>query len=106
MNASSNSALFANRMFMINEKDVVNDVKSLDRQAIGQIYDKYFPEVYRYVLYRINDATRAEDIAGDVFLRFVEAVRDGNGPQTNLKAWLIATASHIVADQFRREYRA
>jgi RNA polymerase sigma-70 factor (ECF subfamily) len=105
MNAISNSALFANRIAMINEKDVINDVKTLDRQAIGQIYDQYFSEVYRYVMYRIGDTTLAEDIAGDVFLRLVEAVQAGKGPQTNLKAWLIATASHIVADQFRKEYR-
>jgi RNA polymerase sigma-70 factor (ECF subfamily) len=106
MNTTSNSTLFANRMAMITEKDVINDVKNLDRQAIGQIYDKYFSEVYRYVLYRIGDTTLAEDIAGEVFLRLVEAARTGKGPQTNLKAWLIATASHIVADQFRKEYRA
>jgi RNA polymerase sigma-70 factor (ECF subfamily) len=105
MNAISNSALFVNRIAMINEKDVINDVKNLDRQAIGQIYDKYFSEVYRYVLYRIGDTVLAEDIAGDVFLRLVEAAQTGKGPQTNLKAWLIATASHIVADQFRKEYR-
>jgi RNA polymerase sigma-70 factor (ECF subfamily) len=106
MNAISNSALFANRIAMINEKDVINDVKNLDRQAIGQIYDKYFSEIYRYVLYRMGDTAQAEDIAGDVFLRLVEAVQTGKGPRTNLKAWLIATASHIVADQFRKEYRA
>lgn len=106
MNAISNSALFANRIAMINEKDVINDVKKLDRQAIGQIYDQYFSEVYRYVLYRTGDTTLAEDIAADVFLRLVEAVQAGKGPKTNLKAWLIATASHIVADQFRKEYRA
>lgn len=104
-NAISNSALFANRIFMINEKDVINEFKNFDGQAIGQIYDKYFSEVYRYVLYRVSDTTLAEDIAGDVFLRLVEAVQAGKGPQTNLKGWLIATATHIVADQFRKEYR-
>jgi RNA polymerase sigma-70 factor (ECF subfamily) len=98
-------ALFANRKFMINEDDVLCDVKNLDRQAIGQIYDKYFSEVYRYVLYRMGDASLAEDIAGDVFLQLVEAAQTGKGPKTNLKAWLMATATHMVADQFRRKYR-
>jgi RNA polymerase sigma-70 factor (ECF subfamily) len=105
MNTTRNSTLFANRMAMITEKDVINDVKNLDQQVIGQIYDKYFSEVHHYVLYRIGDIALAEDIAGDVFLRLVEAAQAGKGPRTNLKAWLIATASHIVADQFRKEYR-
>jgi len=105
MHAIGNAALIANRTFMINETDVINNIKNLDRKTIGQIYDQYFPEVYRYVLYRINDTTLAEDIAGDVFLELVEAAGAGKGPQTNLKGWLIATASHMVADQFRKEYR-
>lgn len=106
MNTAINDpAFFVNRIVMINEDDVLRDVKNLDRQAIGQIYDKYFSEVYRYVLYRMGDASLAEDIAGDVFLQLVEAAQTGKGPKTNLKAWLLATATHMVADQFRREYR-
>lgn len=105
MNTTSNPTLLTNRIFMHNEKDSIHDGKKLDQQAIGQIYDKYFSEVHRYVLYRMGDAALAEDIAGDVFLRLVEAAQVGKGPQTNLKGWLMATASHIVADQFRKEYR-
>jgi len=90
---------------MNNDKHAIDGLKDLDRQSIGQIYDQYFSEVYRYVLYRIGDAVLAEDIAADVFLRLVEASQTGKGPQTNLKGWLIATASHIVADQFRKKYR-
>jgi RNA polymerase sigma-70 factor (ECF subfamily) len=69
------------------------------------IYDQYFSEVYRYVLYRIGDQTLAEDIASDVFVRLLEAVQAGNSPRTNLKGWLIGTASHAVTDHLRRKYR-
>lgn len=91
--------------FMINDEQAINGLKSLDRQVIGAIYDQYFSEVYRYAYYRVGDAVQAEDIASDVFLRLVEAAQAGKGPQTNLKGWLIGTASHIVADQFRKKYR-
>lgn len=77
----------------------------INAQAIGVIYDEYFPEIYRYALYRISDETLAEDIASDVFIRLLEAVKAGRAPQTNLKGWLIATASHIVTDQLRKKYR-
>ena len=76
-----------------------------DSQVIGAIYDKYFAEVYRYVRYRLNDAHAAEDIASEVFVRFLEALRHRRGPQTNLRAWLISTAAHIVTDHLRRSYR-
>lgn len=79
--------------------------KIINAQTIGVIYDEYFPEIYRYALYRIGDELLAEDIASDVFIRLLEAERQGRGPQTNLKGWLIATASHIVTDHLRKKYR-
>lgn len=87
------------------EQNELEDLKRLDPQAISAAYDRYFPEVYRFVRYRLNDEKLAEDIAGDVFVRLLEASRAGRGPQINLKAWLIATASHIVIDHLRKSYR-
>ena len=92
-------------MLLINESRALDGLQNLDQQSIGAIYDKYFSEIYRYVLYRIGDPTLAEDIASDVFVRLLEAVQNGHSPQTNLKGWLIGTASHAVTDHFRRKYR-
>jgi RNA polymerase sigma-70 factor (ECF subfamily) len=83
----------------------LNRLRELDAKTIGAVYDQYFSEVYRYVLYRIGDQDFAEDIASDVFVRLLEAVQGGHPPQTNLKGWLIGTASHAVADHLRRKYR-
>jgi RNA polymerase sigma-70 factor (ECF subfamily) len=92
-------------MSAYNEPSVLDGLQKLDSQAIGAIYDQYFAEVYRYVRYRINNDTTAEDIASDVFVRLLEAVQKKQGPQTSLKGWLIATASHAVNDHLRRQYR-
>jgi RNA polymerase sigma-70 factor, ECF subfamily len=87
------------------EPNELESLQHLDPQAIGAVYDRYFAEVYRFVRYRLNDEHTAEDIASDVFVRLLEALKTGRGPQTNLKAWLLATASHIVTDHLRRAYR-
>ena len=92
-------------MSVFDEPQALHGLQKLDSQAIGAIYDHYFSEVYRYVRYRINDDTIAEDIASDVFVRLLEAVRKKQGPQSSLKGWLIATASHAVNDHLRRQYR-
>lgn len=90
-----------------NKKDdhLMDGLFKLDPQIIGDIYDQFFPEVYRYVRYRINDDAIAEDIASDVFVRLLEAAQKKRGPQTNLKGWLISTASNVVNDHLRRQYR-
>ena len=92
-------------MLLINDDRALDGLQNLDQQSIGAIYDKYFSEIYRYVLYRIGDPTLAEDIASDVFVRLLEAVQSGRSPQTNLKGWLIGTAAHVVTDHLRRKYR-
>ena len=89
----------------MNEADMLDGLRNLDNRSIGNIYDRFFPEIYRYVLYRINDDSVAEDIASDVFVRLLEASQKNQGPRTNLKGWLIATASNAVNDHLRRQYR-
>jgi RNA polymerase sigma-70 factor (ECF subfamily) len=87
------------------EQRELDGLRDLNPQVIASVYDRYFSDVYRYVRYRIGDEQMAEDIASDVFVRLLEASQRGRGPQTNLKGWLLGTASHIVTDHMRRSYR-
>lgn len=88
-----------------NEQNALDGLRNLDSQSIGAVYDHYFPEVYRYVRYRMGDDVIAEDIASDVFVRLLDASQRKQGPRTNLRGWLIATASNAVNDHHRRRYR-
>ena len=83
----------------------LNSLRKLNPQAISAVYDRYFQDVYRFVLYRLNDEGLAEDISGDVFLRLLEAVKQKRGPKKNMKSWLLSTASHMISDHLRRRYR-
>lgn len=97
--------MFTKTMFATDGQQKLNNLHELDSKTIGAVYDQYFSEVYRYVLYRLGDQTVAEDIASDVFIRLLEAAQNGRSPQTNLKGWLIGTASHVVTDHLRKKYR-
>lgn len=92
-------------MPVYDDRQALTGLRNLDSQVIGAVYDQLYPEVYRYILYRLGDSSLAEDLASDVFVRLLEAVQDKRGPQTNLKGWLISTASHAVADHLRSKYR-
>lgn len=82
----------------------IDRLNSLDPLAITAIHDRYYPEVYRFARFRVSNEVIAEDIAGDVFMRLLEAVYAGRGPHTNLRGWLIRTTSNIVNDYFRGIY--
>jgi RNA polymerase sigma-70 factor (ECF subfamily) len=42
---------------------------------------------------------------GDVFSRFLDKLAAGQGPQTNLRAYLYQTAYHLFIDQTRNQQR-
>jgi len=72
-----------------------------DAQAFGALYDRYVQRVYRYCLYRTNNAREAEDLAAQVFLAALEGLpryrQDGH-----FAAWLFSIARNKVADHHRR----
>ena len=40
-------------------------LRRLDPEVISQIHNRFFPDVYRYARYRLNDEALAEDVAGE-----------------------------------------
>jgi RNA polymerase sigma-70 factor, ECF subfamily len=75
-----------------------------DPQNLALIHDHLYPVVYRYVRYRLEDEQVCEDIASEVFLRLIDAVKNRNHSIKNLRGWLLGTASHLVNDHLRMNY--
>ena len=84
------------------ETDLLARARALEGRALGQIHDQYYPELYRFALYRTGDPATAEDIAAEVFVRLLDALHKNRAPQTTLRGWLFGVAAHLVADHFRR----
>jgi RNA polymerase sigma-70 factor (ECF subfamily) len=80
--------------------------RQYDTDALAQIHDDYYGPIFRYIAFRVSDRETAEDLASEVFLRFLKALREQKAPQTTLRGWLFSVAAHIVSDYHRRHYRA
>lgn len=83
------------------EADLLARALAKDNLALGEIHDRYFREIYRYVYVRTEDAHLAEDIASETFLRLLDSINGGNPPHTTLRGWLYGVASHLVVDQIK-----
>jgi len=90
---------------MIDSRPEHEALVNLDSQAITIFYNQYFPEIFRYVRYRLDDNALAEDISSEVFCCLLKAVKSGRSPAVNLRGWLIGTARHMIIDHLRREHR-
>lgn len=74
-----------------------------DQEAVMGIYEIYFSPIYQYIRLRTGDADLAEDLASDVFVKLVRALKRGSAPRTSLRGWLFRVARNEIADHFGRK---
>ncbi len=76
-----------------------------EREAFGQLYDRYVRRVYGAIYARVGNRAEAEDLTAQVFLKALEnlsrldASRGGFGP------WIFGIARNLVVDRHRRKSR-
>jgi RNA polymerase sigma-70 factor, ECF subfamily len=95
----------ANDFHQMNADRLLECAQNLDTQALAQVHDRYYPAVYRYVRYRLDDEQVVEDISSEVFLRLLNHLHRQKGEIHDLRGWLLGTASNLVNDHLRQKYR-
>jgi RNA polymerase sigma-70 factor (ECF subfamily) len=73
-----------------------------DEEAWGELYDRYAPRMYAYIYRRVGHAATAEDLTGELFLRVVRSIRNGQAWRNSFSAWLYRIAHNLVVDHHRR----
>ena len=74
-----------------------------DRHAFGEFYALHLNEIYRYILFRVNDHDEAEDLTAKVFLDAWHSLI-GARQETEIKyirAWIYRIARNKVIDYHR-----
>ena len=77
-----------------------------DPAALTKIYDLYAEKIHSYIYHRVGQSELAEDLTGQVFMRMLEAVRNGRGWHSSFSGWLYRIAHNLVIDYYRRRQRA
>lgn len=86
-------------------EELFSRAREMDQQALAALHDQLYPQVYRYVCYRLDDPMVCEDIASEVFLRLLDVLQRKGAHIQSIRAWLLGTANHMVQDHFRLRYR-
>lgn len=90
---------------MRTEIPLLEAARSMDREALIEIFDLYSSALYNYALRLCSDPLRADNIVGDVFAKLLEQWSAGNGPSSNLRAYLYETTYHLIIDEARYSHR-
>ncbi|MDE2777248.1 MAG: sigma-70 family RNA polymerase sigma factor [Chloroflexota bacterium] len=76
-----------------------------DKEAFGELYERYLPKIYSYIYYRTGNVHDAEDLTAKVFFRALSHI--GNYVEKGLpfQAWLYRIAHNLVANWHRDQSR-
>lgn len=85
------------------EKAIVDAAQSGDQVALSELYDHYFPRVYRYVATRLSSTEDAEDVTTEIFLRIIENLRSFTWRGLPFGAWVFRIARNEVVSHVRRQ---
>jgi RNA polymerase sigma-70 factor (ECF subfamily) len=80
--------------------ELVTAAKRNDPEALGTLCERFFPQVYRFMISRVASPEDAEDLASEVCVRVVASLPKQRG---FFPAWLFRIARNLVTDHYRRE---
>jgi len=87
------------------DAELVRAAQAGDATSFGRLYEKYFDKVYGYLSFKMGNATEAEDVTEQVFLKALESLGGYKWTGVPFQAWLFRIAHNLMVDALRRKGR-
>jgi RNA polymerase sigma-70 factor, ECF subfamily len=87
------------------ESALIARAKAGDAEAISALYERYAPQIHRYIASRLGDPVLAEDVCGDVFVKVLESLDRYEDRGWPFSAWLYRIAYARTVDVLRQARR-
>ncbi len=88
--------------FMHQEKQLVKKAKK-EKQSFLKLYEHYYPKLYAFVLARLKNKERAEDIVQETFLKALKNIAKFKWRGISFGAWLFQVAQNSIVDSYRQD---
>jgi len=87
------------------EEELIRRAQEFDQEALGWLYELFYPKVYNYAYLQLGDVQQAEDLASEVLLRVLESLKGYRFRGVPLAAWVFRIARNCLIDLSRRRQR-
>ena len=84
------------------ECSLIERARGMDPTAWDELYTLHYGAIQRYAMFRLSDATAADDVAAEVFLEAVRGIGRYRYRGIAFRAWLYRIAHNLTADSRRR----
>lgn len=88
----------------MDESELIERAKT-DKDAFGQLYERYVERIYNYVYYRTGNHADAEDLTARIFFRAMQHIGRYEDKGVPFSAWLYRIARNLVANWHRDRSR-
>lgn len=75
--------------------------KNRDREAAGELIDRYYREIYAYAYRQTGDRELAMDLTQDIFMAILQGIGSFDGRKANFRTWAYRVASNKITDYYR-----
>jgi RNA polymerase sigma-70 factor, ECF subfamily len=82
--------------------DLVRRIRSGDRAALGELYDRYASQALAVAVRVLEDRGTAEDVVHDVFVTVWQKVDRFDEARGSLRGWLLTVVRNRAIDRLRR----
>lgn len=84
------------------DKELLQNLIKREEKTLFNFYRKFNLAIFHFLFRQLNDKHLAEEVTQDVFLDFIESLRDFRG-QCSLKTYLFTIARNKVIDVIRKK---
>ncbi|MCL4248634.1 MAG: sigma-70 family RNA polymerase sigma factor [Anaerolineae bacterium] len=91
----------ARNLKRLSDVELVELAKADDKDAFGELYERYLEKIYNYVFYRTGNHHDAEDLTARVFFRAMAHIQTYTERGVPFQAWLYRIAHNLVANWHR-----
>ena len=82
--------------------DLVRRIRSGDREAVGELYDRYASVAMAVALRTVQDRGIAEDVVHDAFVAVWQRIDRFDENRGSLRSWLLTVVRNRGIDRLRR----
>ena len=83
------------------DKELVQKVHNGNQEALGDIIERYYEDIFRFCLYMVREEEEAYDITQETFLKFIKY--GSSYRRNNLKGYLLTIARNLCFSFFRKQ---
>lgn len=86
---------------MNGEEKIIKDAIKGEAEAFGLLYDRYQPQIYRFIYIKVSHREEAEDLTHQVFLKSWQNISEYSFQGFPFSAWLYRIARNQIIDYYR-----